>query len=98
MNLYVPGQLSNVTRDLCLCVWDHDDRTLPHLHMICNLFRRDEVLAWLVNNRKTGKEFMALYNGECDGSLTRMISIILQKINKDLEPKPIIFGRDINEG
>lgn len=94
-SLYLPGKLSPVTRDLMLCVWDHDDRTLTNLHMIGNLFRRDEVLAWLVNNRLTGKRFMAMLEGDFHGSLLQTIAFILMKINKDLEEKPIIVGRDI---
>ncbi len=93
--LYLPGELSPITRDLMLCVWDRDSRTLPHLHMIAGLFRRDEVLAWLVNNRKTGKEFMAMLEGDFHGSLLQTIAFILMKINKDLETKPIIVGKDI---
>ncbi len=80
-----------------LAVWDGEMRALPKLHEFYNLgfFKTDEILAWLVKNRYTGKKFMGLIDGDFNGSLVETTSYILMKLQKNKEQNPVIFGKDL---
>lgn len=87
--------MSPKRKDLILMVWDGDDRTLRHLWMVNNLYRADEVLAYLIQNRLTGKRLVAFIEEDHKGSLLKAMCEVLRRINRDLEAKPLIVGKDI---
>jgi len=75
-------------------VMDGNPQVLPYLHHFDRYHRCDEILAWLIKNRLTGKEFIAWVK-DLYPHLT-FLSVghyILSKLKKD--NRPIVYGKDM---
>lgn len=64
-----------------------------HLHILDGFVRADEILHWLIVNRKTGKDFI-FFVKENDGSILKVGAEILRRINREKKVRPVIAGKD----
>lgn len=83
-------------RELMFRVMDGQltDKTILHfMYMLDRLTRCDEILAWLVNSRLTGKNFKAFIKENNFTPLT-LAKYAIRMIVKDAEYRPILYGRD----
>jgi hypothetical protein len=56
--------------------------------------RCDQILDWLIQNRLTGGRLSSWISGQFRGSILEPLRHILQRIDRDPEPKPVIVGTD----
>ena len=85
--------MNNQKREMFLMIADGNMCTLPILYHFDKLSRCNDVLNYLLRNRITGDKFITLFK-ECNNSILTMASEILKRINKDLQRKEIIGGKD----
>lgn len=68
--------------------------TLPLLYHLDRLTRCDEVLAFMLREKITGQKFAGKVKNEHGGSILEFVKWAIQKINRDLEKRPIVAGKD----
>lgn len=86
--------MTEYRRQLMLTVCDNDMRIPPILHQLDCYVRCDDVLQWLINHNLTGNELFLLIRYKYSNSVQGLVKDVLRRLNKDLEKKPIIFGKD----
>lgn len=90
-----PNKLDPRVRDLCLVVVDGHLPVTQLLYWLSSLHRFDEVLEWLIRNKITGKKLVGYFENEHEASLIKFSAYVLRRVNRDLESKPLIVGKDI---
>lgn len=70
------------------------EELLPILQHLDAFRRCDEMLAWLIANRITGKQLHLWMAFQHQRSMLKMAAYILQRLNRDPAPKPILVGVD----
>lgn len=88
------NQLNERKRKLMLQVWDGHDPVVPWLHTMDNLYRCEEILSWLINNKLVGIRFIQYLRHDHENSLLKMCSHILKTVLGYNEPRPIVAGKD----
>lgn len=89
----LPG-MSQRQRELVLRAADGHLDTLPILYNFLNYKRCDEIMSWLLQNRITGHNLIALVNREFGNQILSVVKYILMKIDRDRVMKPLFLGRD----
>jgi hypothetical protein len=75
-------------------VMDGEPTALPDLHHLNSYLNCDGILAWLVGQHLTGREFVAWSRHNFGVSMVKMSSHILSRIERK-EDKKILYGIDI---
>lgn len=89
--------MNEYRRELLFRVLDDEPKLLPTLHQLDHYVRCDDMLRWLIQNRLTGKNLLSWMNLYFPKSILNMPEFILFKIKKDLEQKPVVYGKDYLE-
>jgi hypothetical protein len=69
----------------------------PLMHLLWhfdNLRRCDDVLQWLIAHGYTGKNLWLWMRSEHEGSILKTCAFVLQKLEKEKAPRPLIIGSD----
>ena len=82
-------------RLVMLEIADGNMKVLPYLHQIYNMTRCDEAFAWLLKNKLRGQRFLDFVRMECDNSLLKLVAVLLKKIEKEKDLRPVFAGKDI---
>lgn len=83
-------------RQLMLIVLDGRKEILPYLHIMYNFRACDEILAWLIENRLTGTNFLSWAENNFGTSLLDVGAFVLKRLERDLTSgkRAIIHGKD----
>jgi hypothetical protein len=87
-------------RELMFKVMDNYavDHFVTHtMYQLDKLKRCDEVLAWLVRYKKTGSEFKDFIIHEFKGSWFQMAKWVLSRIDRDLETRRTLSGKEFSK-
>jgi hypothetical protein len=85
-------------RDIIFKIADGNLETLPILYHFVNYKRGNEIFNWLLSNRFTGNQLIALVNQKFGNKLMDAAKFILMKVDKETEVKPIFLGKDFIPG
>jgi hypothetical protein len=86
--------MTELRRQMMLRVADGVRENLSHVYHLDRLTRCDEILAFMLREKITGQKFAGKVKNEHGGSLLDFVKWVVQKLNRDLEKRPIIAGRD----
>lgn len=78
-----------------LKIMEGEHQVTVYLHHLDGYLRCDEMLAWLVRNRLTGKEFLNWAKFHFGASILDMPRYILKRLEKTEGPRPIFLGKDL---
>lgn len=81
-------------QDLMLLVADGDPGIPRVLYYLDRLKRCDEILLFLVSQKLVGKKLAESIKAEHDNSILNLAKWALLKIDRALEVRPIIAGKD----
>lgn len=75
-------------------IYDGCKANLPLLHELSRYVRCDEICAWLVKNKITGKTFLECIMIEHKKSVLSLVKSVLKRIDKDVTLRPIMGHKD----
>ncbi|NBW80042.1 MAG: hypothetical protein EBR27_13730 [Betaproteobacteria bacterium] len=85
--------ISDQRKALILALADNHGDAFPFIHSLEKAKRRDEIYQWFINQRITGKNFVAFF-AERRFSLLQVIADVLTKIDRK-KKEAIIAGVDV---
>ncbi len=86
-------EITEHRRNLILALADGCGDAFPFIHSLEKAKRRDEIYQWFINQRITGKNFVAFF-AERRFSLLQVIADVLTKIDRK-KKEAIIAGVDL---
>lgn len=79
---------------LQLCDGKIDDPALPTINFILRFTYHEQILNWLVKNRKNGKWVSDKIKYEHNNSQLDFVKWVIAQVNKEKFLRPIIVGKD----
>lgn len=89
--------MTNERRRLYLDVMDGYIGLINIMYQWEHLVRCDDILKWLLANNLRGKKLYETIKTDFAFSSLKTAQYILQKIDKNLEQKPVIYGVDYRD-
>ncbi len=86
--------MTEIRRQMMLRIADGAPEATRPLYYLDRLTRCDEILCFMLTQRLTGRKFIDSLNHEHDGSILEFAKWAIMRIDRNLEKKPILFGRD----
>lgn len=86
-------RISDDRRKLIFDLAGGDFRTLPLIHSLEKLKRRDQVYRWLISNGIKGEKLFTFFQ-ERGFSWNRVAKEVISRLDK-MDKKPLIVGRDV---
>ncbi len=87
--------MTDFERGQILAVSEGSPATLPYCHHLYNMRRSQEIFSYLIKNRIVGKKFLEFVKVDCEGSIIKMQSLLLSKIEKENTIRPLYLKRDL---
>lgn len=81
--------------ELAARVWDGEQRLRTLIEFLASFYRNEEILRYLLKENLTGRKLWDWMREEQGGSVMRVVQFVMMKLDKDLELKPIVFGKDL---
>jgi len=85
--------ISDDRRKLIFDLAGGDHRTLPLIHSLEKLTRRDQIYRWLISNGIKGEKLYSFFQ-ERGFSWNRVAKEVISRLEKT-DKKPLIVGRDV---
>lgn len=86
--------MTPLRRELIFKVIDEDQSLIPTMHQLNHYVHCDKFLAWLINNRLTGKNFKEWFKEKHQNSVMSLVQFIIKHSEKNKEVKPLILNKD----
>lgn len=78
-----------------LIMGDYWQEIGPYVHHLYNMRRSKEIFAYLIRNKLTEKKFIEFVKVDCGNSIIKMQAILLSKIEKEKDIRPLFLKRDL---